>query len=140
MPSNVMPPYMMVGTVSRVRPATNLASRDSCMSKPLPFGAAFLRMKSAVRLVDRLMDDSLWTNDRIRPYASRRFPSPAAPRILGVRKSIIVTHWLYCAWWYSSTRTSLVTLIDLRILGSHARPRSRRTTQEAWASHPDEAA
>lgn len=25
------PPYMMVGTVSRVRPATNLASRDSCI-------------------------------------------------------------------------------------------------------------
>ena len=23
---------------------------------------------------------------------------------------------MYCAWWYSSTRTSLVTLIDLRAL------------------------
>ena len=43
-----------------------------------------------------------------------------------VRKSIIVTHWLYYAWWYSwlyyawwysSTRTSLVTLIDLRAHG-----------------------
>jgi hypothetical protein len=30
-----------VGTVSRVTPATNLASRDSCISKPLMFGAAY---------------------------------------------------------------------------------------------------
>jgi len=30
---------------SRARPATNLASRDSCTSQPPSFGAAFLRMK-----------------------------------------------------------------------------------------------
>src|SRR5208283_3685976 len=39
-----------------------------------------------------------------------------SPPGLRARKSIIVTHWLYCAWWYSCTRTSLVTLIDLRAL------------------------
>src|SRR4029450_3809005 len=40
MPSNVSPPYMIVGTVSTMTPATNLASRDSCISQPLLFGAA----------------------------------------------------------------------------------------------------
>ena len=45
----------------------------------------------------------------------RRIASKVA-KIVRARKSIIVTHWLYCAWWYSSTRTSLVTLIDLRAL------------------------
>ena len=41
---------------------------------------------------------------------------PSLARRVRARKSITVTHWLYCAWWYSSTRTSLVTLIDLRAL------------------------
>ncbi len=41
------------------------------------------------------------------------------------RKSIIVTHWLYRAWWYSSTRTSLVTIIDLRALSGFWQRASR---------------
>jgi len=34
----MIPPYMMVGTVSRVRLATNLGSRDSCISRHVKLG------------------------------------------------------------------------------------------------------
>src|SRR5215831_5082322 len=37
--SHLSPPYMIVGTVSEMTPAINLACRDSCISQPLMFGA-----------------------------------------------------------------------------------------------------